>query len=51
MRQVTRVRSVVTLGIFAIAMVISVKFPLWGFGLVPCVLFAYLRPEDSAEHS
>jgi len=51
MQQVTRVRSVVTLGIFAIAMVISVKFPLWGFGLVPCVLFAYLRPEDSAEHS
>ena len=50
MQQVTRVRSVVTLGIFAIAMVISVKFPLWGFGLVPCVLFAYLRPEDSAEH-
>ena len=51
MQQVTRVRSVVTLGIFAIAMVISVKFPLWGFGLVPCVLFGYLRPEDSAEHS
>ena len=51
MQQVTRVRSLVTLGIFAIAMVISVKFPLWGFGLVPCVLFAYLRPEDSAEHS
>ena len=46
MQQVTRLRSVVTLGIFAIAMVISVKFPLWGFGLVPCVLFAYLRPES-----
>jgi len=51
MRQVTRVRSVVTLGTFAIAMVLSVKFPLWAFGLVTCVLFAYLRPEDSAEHS
>lgn len=51
MQQVTRVRSVVTLGIFAIAMVISVKFPLWGFGLVLCVLLAYLRPEHSAEHS
>ena len=51
MRQVTRVRSVVTLGIFAIAMVISVKFPLWGFGLVLCVLLAYLRPEHSAEYS
>jgi hypothetical protein len=31
-------------------MVLSVKLPLWGFCLVPCVLFAYLRPEDSAEH-
>jgi len=51
MRQVTRVRSVVTLGMFAIAMVLSIKFPLWGFGLVPCVLFNYLRPEASAEHS
>ena len=50
MQQVTRVRSVVTLGIFAIAMVISVKFPLSGFGLVLCVLFAYLRPEHSVEH-
>jgi hypothetical protein len=51
MRQVTRVRSVVTLGMFAVAMVLSLKFPLWGFGLVLCVLFAYLRPEASAEHS
>jgi uncharacterized membrane protein len=51
MQQVTRVRSVVTLGIFAVAMVISIKFPLWGFGLVLCVLLAYLRPEHSAEHS
>jgi len=44
MQQVTRVRSVVTLVFFAIAMVVSLKFPLLGFGLVPCVLFAYLRP-------
>jgi uncharacterized membrane protein len=47
MRQITRVRSVVTLGIFVIAMVLSLKFPLWGFGLVSGVLFAYLRPEVS----
>jgi uncharacterized membrane protein len=47
MRQTTRVRSFVTLGFFLIAVVLSLKFPLWGFGLVSCVLFAYLRPEVS----
>jgi hypothetical protein len=36
-----------TLGMFVIAMVLSFKFPFWGFGLVSCVLFAYLRPEAS----
>ena len=51
MQRVTRVRSVVTLVFFAIAMVVSLKFPLLGFGLVPCVLFAYLRPEASGGHS
>ena len=51
MRRVIRVRSVVTLGMFAIAMFVALKFPLWGFGLVPCVLFAHLRPEAAAGHS
>jgi hypothetical protein len=49
MRRVTRVRSVVTLVMFAIAMVVSLRFPLWAFGLVTCVLFAHLRPEASAD--
>jgi uncharacterized membrane protein len=44
MRRVTRVRSVVTLGMFAIATIVSLKFPVWGFALVPCVLFVHLRP-------
>jgi uncharacterized membrane protein len=50
-RQTTRVRSFVTLGFFLIAVVLSLKFPLWGFGLVSCVLFAYLRPEVSGGRS
>ena len=33
MRRVTRVRSVVTLGMFAIATIVSLKFPVWGFVL------------------
>ena len=44
MRRVTRVRSVVTLGMFAIAAIVSLKFPVLGFVLVPCVLFVHLRP-------
>jgi uncharacterized membrane protein len=44
MRRVTRVRSVVTLGMFSIATIVSLKFPVWGFVLVPCVLFVHLRP-------
>jgi hypothetical protein len=51
MRQMTRIRSFVTLGMFLIAMVLSLKFPLWGFGLVSCVLFAYLRPGAAGGHS
>jgi len=51
MQRITRVRSVVTQGMFAIAAVLSLKFPLLGFGLVPCVLLAYLRPEASGGHS
>jgi hypothetical protein len=47
----TRVRSFMTLGMFVIAMVLSLKFPFWGFGLVSCVLFAYLRPEASGGRS
>ena len=45
MRQMTRARSFVTLGMFVVASIVALKFPLWGFALVCCVLFAYLRPE------
>ena len=46
-RSLSRVRSLLTLVMFLLAMLISLRFPLWGFGLVCCVLFAYLRPEIS----
>jgi uncharacterized membrane protein len=44
-RKIRRARSVLTLAIFLGSMLISLRFPLCGFGLVCCVLFAYLRPE------
>jgi len=44
-RHMMRVRSFLTLGAFSIAMVLSVKFPLYGLGLVCCCLVFYLRPE------
>src|SRR5215470_16599982 len=45
MRRITLTRSLLTLGMFVIAMLLSLKFPLWGFGLVCCVLLVYLWPE------
>jgi uncharacterized membrane protein len=45
MRQMTRARSFVTLGMFVVATVVALEFPLWSFALICCVLFAYLRPE------
>jgi uncharacterized membrane protein len=44
-RRMMRARSFLTLGIFTIAMVVSVMFPLWGLGLVCFCLIFYLRPE------
>jgi uncharacterized membrane protein len=44
-RRMMRVRSFLTLAAFTIAMVVSVKFPLLGLGLVSCCLVFYLRPE------
>ena len=32
MRRITLARSFLTLGMFVIAMLLSLKFPLWGFG-------------------
>jgi uncharacterized membrane protein len=38
-------RSVITLGLFATAMALSLRFPLLAFGLVTCVLITYARPD------
>jgi hypothetical protein len=45
LRKITRARSVLTLAMFSVATLGSLKFPWCGFGLVCCVLLAYLRPE------
>ena len=44
-RRFARVRSSVTLGIFGLAMPVSLKSPYLGFALVCCALLFYLRPE------
>ena len=45
MRRITLARSFLTLGMFVIAMLLAIKFPLWGFGSVCCVLLVYVWPE------
>ena len=44
-RRMMRVRSFLTLGVFSLAAVLSIKLPLYGLGLVCCCLVFYLRPE------
>jgi uncharacterized membrane protein len=50
-RRFTRVRALITLGIFAAATGIAYWSPLLGFGLVCCVLLIYLRPRVRGESS
>lgn len=48
-RRLTRVRALITLGIFVSAAGVAYRHPLSGFGLVWCVLFIYLRPQVPGE--
>lgn len=48
-RHITRVRALITLGIFVVAMSLAYWSPLWGFGLVCCVLLIYLQPRVPGE--
>jgi uncharacterized membrane protein len=47
-RRMMRMRSVVTLVVFAIASLLSLKLPLWGLGLCCACLAFYVRPEAPA---
>lgn len=44
-RRLAKVRSFVAFGLFLAAMLVSLKFPRWGFGFVCCAVLLYLRPE------
>jgi uncharacterized membrane protein len=44
-RRLARIRSLIAFGLFLTAMLVSLKFPLCGFGLVCCAVLLYLRPE------
>ena len=44
-RRSMRARSIATLGLFAVAAVIALKYPLVGLGICVCCLVVYLKPE------
>jgi hypothetical protein len=44
-RRPAKIRSIVALGLFLTAMLVSFKFLQWSFALVCCALLLYLRPE------
>lgn len=43
--QMTRARSFATVAMFLLAAILSIDLPLWGFALICCALFFYLRPD------
>jgi uncharacterized membrane protein len=44
-RRIMRVRSIVTLGLFGVAAIVALRFPLVGLGLCCCCLIVYLKPD------
>ena len=44
-RRLAKIRSLVAFVMFLTAMLVSLRFPLWGFGLVCCAVMLYLQPE------
>jgi uncharacterized membrane protein len=44
-RRLTQIRSLIAFGLFLTAMLVSLKFPRCGFGLVCCAVLLHLRPE------
>jgi uncharacterized membrane protein len=44
-RRLAKVRSFLAMGLFLIAMLVSLKLPFLAFGLVCCAVLLYLRPE------
>jgi uncharacterized membrane protein len=44
-RRIMRFRSLATLGVFGVAAVVALKFPLIGLGMCCCCLIVYLKPE------
>jgi uncharacterized membrane protein len=44
-RRIMRVRSIVTLCVFATAAIAALKYPLVGLGMCCCCLIVYLKPE------
>ena len=44
-RRVMRVRSIITLCVFAAAAVVALGYPLVGLGMCCCCLILYLKPE------
>jgi uncharacterized membrane protein len=45
-QRLAKIRSFVAFGLFLSAMLLSLMFPLWGFGLVCCAVLLHLRPES-----
>jgi TMEM175 potassium channel family protein len=50
-RRLAKIRSFTAFGLFLSAMLLSPKFPHWGFALICCAVLLYLRPEIPEAHA
>ena len=50
-RRIMRIRSVITLCCFAVAVVVALKYPIAGLAICICCLIVYLRPEPPGADS
>ena len=44
-RRVMRFRAIITVFLFAVAVIVALKFPVAGLGICVCCLIVYLRPD------
>jgi uncharacterized membrane protein len=44
-RRLAKMRSLIAFGPILMAMLVSLRFPSWGFGLVCCAVLLHLQPE------
>jgi uncharacterized membrane protein len=49
-RRVMHIRSIVTLGLFGLASIVALRYPILGLSICICCLIVYLKPDPPRTH-